>query len=278
VTLVSSLRKVTPERSVEWFVLANLAFLGLDILVAHQENGFARRAEWAPVVFSGLATFVLLPMAWGNRGRVARVVAVSVGAAAIAVGVTGMILHLESAFFLEQTLGGLVYSAPFLAPLAYVGVGLLLVLVRLEGARSPVFGWWVVLLALGGFLGNLGMSLLDHAQNGLFRWAEWIPVVSAAFGVSFLVVTLVQRERAFVRITYGVLVVQVIVGLVGFVLHGMADLRRNGLPFGQRFVFGAPAFAPLLFADLAVLAALGLWALSPTRVPSSGKPPSDEPV
>jgi hypothetical protein len=206
-------------------------------------------------------------MAWGNRRRVSRVAATCVGAAAIAVGVTGMILHLQRAFFLEQTLGDLVYSAPFLAPLAYVGVGLLLVLVRLEGARSPVFGWWVILLALGGFLGNLGMSLLDHAQNGLFRWAEWIPVASAAFGVSFLVVTLVQREPAFVRITYGVLAVQVIVGLVGFVLHGIADLGRSGLAFGQRFLFGAPAFAPVLFADLAVLAALGLWALSPSPKP-----------
>ncbi len=260
--LVSSLRKVTPERAIEWFVVANLAFLGLDILVAHQENGFARRAEWAPVVFSGLATLALLPMAWGNQGRIARAAGTSVGAAAIAVGVTGMILHLESAFFLEQTLGDLVYSAPFLAPLAYVGVGLLLLLVRLEGARSSAFGWWVVLLSLGGFLGNLGMSLLDHAQNGLFRWAEWIPVVSAAFGVSFLLVTLFRREAVFVRITYGVLAVQVIVGLGGFVVHAMADLRRTGLPFGQRFVFGAPAFAPLLFADLAVLAALGLWAFS----------------
>jgi hypothetical protein len=36
-------------------------------------------------------------------------------------------------------------------------------------------------------------------------------------------------------------------------------------PFGQRFVFGAPAFAPLLFADLAILAALGLWAQSRAR-------------
>jgi ABC-type spermidine/putrescine transport system permease subunit II len=99
-----------------------------------------------------------------------RIVAVG----AIVAGVTGMVLHLKSAFFQEQTLGTLVYSAPFIAPLAYVGVGLLLLLVRLEAPESPAFGWWIVLLALGGFVGNLGMSLLDHAQNGLFRWTEWV--------------------------------------------------------------------------------------------------------
>jgi hypothetical protein len=45
---------------------------------------------------------------------------------------------------------------------------------------------------------------------------------------------------------------------------------RRALPFGQRFIFGAPAFAPWLFADLAVLAALGLWSLSPVRKDDHG--------
>jgi hypothetical protein len=174
-----------------------------------------------------------------------------------------MVLHLKSAFFVEQTLGNLVYSAPFLAPLSYVGVGLLLMLLRTESMGSPAFGWWVVLLALGGFLGNFGMSLLDHAQNGLFRWTEWVPVISAATATGFLVVVLVRREATFIRITCGILGLQVVVGITGFALHVGADLGHRALPFGQRFIFGAPAFAPLLFADLAVLAALGLWSLSP---------------
>ena len=143
-----------------------------------------------------------------------------------------------------------------------------ILLVRLEAAESPVFGGWVVLLALGGFVGNFGMSLLDHAQNGLFHWTEWIPVLSAALGVSFLLVVLVRPDAVFIRITYGVLGIQVAVGTVGFVLHVTADIGHRALPFGQRFVFGAPAFAPLLFADLAVLAALGLWAMSRAARPS----------
>lgn len=267
-TILSVLRKVTPERAVEWFIVSNIAFLGFDILVAHQENRFERRAEWAPVVFSGLATLALLPMAFGRGGAAWRAAERAVASAAIVVGVTGMVLHLKSAFFEEQTLGNLVYSAPFLAPLAYVGVGLLLLLVRMEAPASPAFGWWVTLLALGGFIGNFGMALLDHAQNGLFRWTEWIPVVSAAFAVGFLLVVLLRWEGAFIRITYGVLGLQAAVGLLGFVLHVTASLDRRTLPFTQRFVFGAPAFAPLLFADLAVLAAIGLWAMSGANIPA----------
>jgi hypothetical protein len=214
-----------------------------------RERVLGRRAEWAPVVFSGLATLLLFPMVFGHRSGLWRLIDRIVATGAILVGMTGMILHLKSAFFVEQTLGNLVYSAPFLAPLAYVGVGLLLLLLRSEAADSTVFGEWVILLALGGFIGNFGMSLLDHAQNGL----------------SFLAVVLLRPDAAFIRVTYWVLGVQAGVGALGFVLHVSADIQRRALPLGQRFVFGAPAFAPLLFADLALLAALGLWALSRTR-------------
>jgi hypothetical protein len=273
-----ALRHVTPARAVEWFVVSNLAFLGFDILVAHQENGFRRWVEWVPVVFSGLATIALLPMAFGKRATIWRVAERTVAAAAIIVGVAGMVLHLESAFFKEQTLGKLVYSAPFLAPLAYVGVGLLLLLVRTEAPDSPAFGWWVVVLALGGFVGNFGMALLDHAQNGLFRAIEWIPVVSAAFAVAFLLLVLLNRGgAAFIRITYVVLALQVVVGVLGFGLHVTADVGRRTLPLAQRFVFGAPAFAPLLFADLAVLGALGLWAITRGLNPGADRDKLREP-
>jgi len=48
----------------------------------------------------------------------------------------GLLLHLDSAFFGEQTLRILVYTAPFVAPLANSGVGLLLILDRMVDARS----------------------------------------------------------------------------------------------------------------------------------------------
>lgn len=270
---------LSPARCLRWFVVANLAFLGGDIALAHLANHFAKPVEWLPVAFSLAAPLVLVPWLL-QRGRPARDgdegtpgsrvgrsgaralgwTALAVGFAAIGVGGLGMVFHLESGFFQRQTLQRLVYSAPFVAPLAYVGVGLLLLLLELESEDSPDFAAWVVLLALGGFVGNLGLSLLDHAQNGFFSALEWIPVVAAAFGTSFLLVLLFRRERSLENATLVVCGLEALVGVAGFVIHVAADLRRPAQSWLERFVLGAPAFAPLLFANLALLAALGIWA------------------
>jgi hypothetical protein len=255
----------TPERCAEWFVVANLAFLGVDIALAHAENGFARQAEWSPIGFSALATVLLLPMAIGWRGAGWRVIERVVGAGAIVVGVLGMVFHLQSGFFQQRTLHDLVYSAPFIAPLAYVGVGLLLLLLRMEAAGSREMAWWLLLLALGGFAGNLGLSLLDHAQNGFFRWTEWIPVVAAAFTTGFLLVALLRPQPMLLRVCWGVLAAAAVVGVLGFFLHTSANLHRPAARLADRFIFGAPAFAPLLFADLAALGAIALWATARAR-------------
>jgi hypothetical protein len=259
------LRRATPERCVELLVFANVAFLGLDIALAHAANHFERAAEWAPIAFSAVATVLLLPTALRARGAIYRVLEVVVALGAIVLGVVGMILHLRSAFFEEQTLANLVYSAPFVAPLAYVAVGLLLLLVRIERSGSPEVGWWLLVLALGGFVGNLGMSLLDHAQNAFFRWSEWIPVVVAAFATGFLFVAWLHPEATVVRATYAVLAVAAATGVLGFVLHLAADWRRPSTRLSDRFLFGAPIFAPLLFTNLAVLGALALWATQRAR-------------
>ncbi|HSO37358.1 MAG TPA: hypothetical protein VLT33_32755 [Labilithrix sp.] len=71
------------------------------------------------------------------------------------------------------------------------------------------------------------------------------------------------------RVGLAIMAVQVAVGLAGFVLHVAADLRGSAAALLDRFVFGAPPFAPMLFADLALLAAIGLWASAPERSPRS---------
>jgi len=159
----------------------------------------------------------------------------------------------------------LVYSAPFVAPVSYIGVGLLILMLRSREAAEPAFGSWLVLLALGGFIGNFALSLLDHAQNGFFHVTEWIPVGSAAMAIGFLVVTLAMPAAMPRRACLAMMAAQVVVGLVGFALHVGADLESSAVSRLDRFVFGAPPFAPMLFADLALLAAIGLWARPPAE-------------
>jgi hypothetical protein len=266
--------------AVELFAAANFAFLALDIFLAHSVNDFARWEEWVPFALSLAAAPLLLLsfLAGGFRpggARAARSLGLAVGAAAIAVGISGLLLHLDSAFFERQTIANLVYTAPFAAPLAFAGLGLLVVLDRLVDSREPDWPRWVLLLALGGFLGNLGLSLADHAQNGFFRKTEWIAVAGAAMAVGFLATALFARaDRRFLRSCLAVMAVEAAVGAAGFLFHLGGNLGNPGRTLWDRFLYGAPIFAPLLFADLAVLASIAIGAtLARNRV----EPPAARP-
>ncbi len=248
----------------ELFVLANLAFLALDIFLAHSVNRFANAAEYVPLVFSLAAPPVLLiailMLQVGSQPEGWRVLGLVVGGAAVIIGVAGLLWHLNSHFFRDWTLASLVYTAPFAAPLAYTGLGLLLIMNRMVDPAEEEWGQWVLLLALGGFVGNFIFSLADHAQNAFFFRIEWISVGSSAFAVSFLLMPFFVRvRRSYVIICVGILAVQVIVGLLGFLLHTAANLHGPSPSQFSNFVNGAPAMAPLLFPNLAVLAFLGLW-------------------
>lgn len=249
----------------EAFVLVNLAFLAPDIYLAHSTNLFHRWSEYIPLYFSLVAPVVLVAAlaAW-YRGSVRwwKLLGHLVGWSAVVVGVTGLILHLGSHFFYENTLESLVYAAPFAAPLAYTGIGLLLILNRMVDRQTPDWPMWVLLLALGGFVGNFIFSLTDHAQNGFFHATEWIPVISSAFAVGFLLAPfLVRVGRSYLPVCVVVLLIQAAVGVLGFYYHTAANLRGPSPRAFDNFVYGAPAMAPLLFPNLVLLAFIGLWPL-----------------
>jgi hypothetical protein len=171
-------------------------------------------------------------------------------------------LHLDSRFFNELTLESLVYTAPFAAPLAYTGIGLLLIMNRMVDPKSIDWARWVLLFALGGFVGNFIFSLADHAQNGFYHPTEWIPVASSAFAVGFLLMTLFTRvDRGFVATCGAVLFIQLIVGLLSFYYHAAANLKGPSPNMLDNFIYGAPPLAPLLFPNLVLLASIGLWDL-----------------
>ena len=252
------------RRLVELFVLSNLAFLVLDVWIAHSVNAFRHPLEWLPVVFAAAGSAVLavaVAAGWRRRGALWRWLGHAVGWAAIAVGVGGLLLHLEGRFFQQTTLEGLVYSAPFAAPLAFAGLGFLLLADRMLPPGDASWGRWVLFFALGGFVGNFALSLADHAQNGFFFAREWISVAAAALAVGFLAVAVAKRRpnRALVAGCWWVLAAQVLVGLLGFAWHLAAAFEGPAESLATNALYGAPLFAPLLFADLAALAALGLW-------------------
>jgi len=255
-----------PAVWLELFAIVNIGFLTLDIYLAHSINFFHKPAEQFPFWYSMAAAPLLLLGLLLRLGcgwmAVWRDLGYLIGWCAIAIGLIGVILHLDSRFFHERTIKSLVYAAPFAAPLAYTGLGLLLIMNRTVDRRSEEWPRWVLLMGLGGVLGNFIFSLTDHAQNGFYHATEWIPVVSSALAVGFLTtIYLTPVTRRFLGLCAIALAIQVAVGLLGFFLHNRANLNGPSPKAFDNFVFGAPALAPMLFPNLALLCGIGLWVL-----------------
>lgn len=263
-----------PQVWVEMFVTANLAILAADIFIAHSVNHFAKPAEYIPLYFSmvapvALAIVILLRWVWRFEAAW-RDVGYLIGWLSILVGLGGVLYHLESRFFLDRTLNSLTYAAPFAAPLAYSGLGFLLLVNRMVASRSIEWARWIILLALGGFFGNFVLSLTDHASNGFFAHTEWIPVISSALASGFLCVPLISTvTRRYLDLCLLVMLVQAFVGVLGFWFHIQANLVEPGHGLFDKLVNGAPPMAPLLFPNLVGLALIGLWSLLPHLQPSS---------
>jgi hypothetical protein len=250
---------------IEVFILFNFAGLVADIFLAHSQNHFQHRAEYLPLVFSIAASATLtvivplrarFPAVWRHGGHL-------IGWLSILVGLAGVILHLDSQFFYERTIRSLTYAAPFAAPLAYAGLGLLLVANRLVDPSTIEWARWTLLLALGGFIGNFVFSLTDHAINGFFNPFEWVPVVSSAFAIGVLLVPFaIEVDRSYLWLSAAVLALQGLVGVAGFAFHAISDLRQPGVTLFERILNGAPPMAPLLFPNLVVLGWIALWVLA----------------
>lgn len=253
---------------VELFVTANLGILAVDIYIAHSLNQFRRVEEYIPLYFSILAPVVLaagIVLRWVlKKPQPWRVLGLMVGWCGVVVGLAGVIYHLESRFFVERTLSSLTYAAPFAAPLAYTGLGFLLLMNRMTAPRTVEWARWVLVMALGGFFGNFVLSLTDHAENGFFLRTEWIPVCSSALATGFLLVPiLLPVTRRFLDVCSAVMLLQAGAGVLGFWFHLEANLVEPGHTLWEKLVNGAPPLAPLLFPNLVMLAWIGIWALTP---------------
>jgi hypothetical protein len=253
-----------PQTWIEVFTISNMGFLTFDIYLAHSVNQFRSQAEYIPFVFSATAPMVLL-LALALRSRWAgawKDLGYLVGWLAVFIGITGVILHLQSHFFVERTLRSLTYSAPFAAPLAFTGLGLLIIMNRMVDPETLEWSQWVLLLTLGGFVGNFIFSLSDHTENAFFHPLEWVPVVASALAIGFLAVPLlIPISRKYIDLCAVILLPEAGVGLWGFALHMEGNLRGPSVHAFDNFIYGAPPLAPLLFPNLVVLGIIALWQL-----------------
>lgn len=257
----------------------NLIFLGLDIYLAHNANGTIVPYEWIPIIFGPVAgVLLLLAGLIAQRNRpLATVIATVTLLASTLVGLLGAYFHLVRGALPtgpageRLTIDLLVWAPPVLGPLmfAIVGVfglsavwvenppdsGILVMLggsrLQLPYAKTRAYFFVVALASLATVLS----SVLDHARLQFENPWLWLPTVVGVFGtVVALVLGMVDRPSRSDLLTYLItMLVMIVVGVVGAILHIQTDLTAQGTVVIERFLRGAPFLAPMLFANVGMI-------------------------
>jgi hypothetical protein len=251
----------------------NEYLLAVEIYLAHSISGTIRPDEWIPIVFGPIAgTFLVVAGLVNRKNRPLAVgLAVPVYLVSIAVGLLGAWFHVYRA-----NLGLLVWGPPVIAPLTFALVGMFglsalwvedppdsgaLALPRglrlhLPFSKTRAYFFWVSL----GMLATLVSSVLDHAHTDFSNPWLWVPTTAGVLGtITPLLMGLIERPSRNDILTYvAAMVLIMLVGTVGILLHVRTNLVVEGAVVGERFIRGAPLLAPMLFADIATFGLLVL--------------------
>jgi len=267
----------------------NLIFLSVDIYLAHNLNGTIRTREWIPIIFGLVAGILLLLaglIAFRNR-NLASILATVVLFCSIIVGLLGAYFHIVRAALPNAPLGQvisvdlLVWAPPVVGPLIFSLVGLWGVsaawveepvdsgTLKLWGDRAlrlPLSKTRAYLFMVSlGILATLISSVLDHGRANFDN--PWLlpPIAVGIFGgvVAFGLGVLDRPRRGDVGVFFAAMVLLIVIGLVGFILHVQFDLTAMNEIVPERFLRGAPFLAPMLFANMGLVGLISI--LDPTE-------------
>ncbi len=232
-----------------------------------------------PILFGPIAGFLLLLaglVALRNR-MLANLIGTFVFLTSLAVGILGSYFHLQRAILPNAPAGEqistliLLYAPPLLGPLTFALVAMLGISAAwqeepVDSGRLHLLGdlrvnmplpktrAYFLLVALF-ILVTLISSVLDHARTNFENPWLWLPTLVGAFAtfVTLAMGASDRLERGDI-ITYIVaMVLMMLVGLVGAVLHVERNLTGQAAVVTERFIRGAPLLAPLLFANMGLL-------------------------
>ena len=262
----------------------NELFLAFDIYLAHNLNGTIRPREWIPIVFGVVAGILLLlagliALRWR---RTASIIATVVLSTSIIVGLLGAYFHVVRAIRPDAPLGEivttqlLVWAPPIVGPLIFSLVGLwgvsaawvedppdsgTLRIWNSRGLRLPFSKTRAYLFMVSlGTLATLLSSVLDHGRAQFENPWLWPPIMIGVFAtVVALGLGVIDRpNRGDVVIYLVAMVLLLITGAVGFLLHVQFDLTAQNAVVPERFLRGAPFLAPMLFANMGLVGLITL--------------------
>lgn len=262
----------------------NEIFLGIDIYLAHSISGTIVPNEWIPIFFGPIAGVLLLvaglvALRWR---RIATILANIVFLASIVVGLLGAYFHFVRAILPygpvgeQVTIDLLVWAPPVVGPLVFSLVGLIGISaawvedppdsgrlaffgdhsLQLPYSKTRAFFFMVSL----GTLATLLSSVLDHARTPFTNLWLWVPTAIGIFAVvvSTLVGLVLKPSRGELIVYVIAMLLLVIVGFIGLVLHILQNLTPQGILVQERFIRGAPFLAPLLFSNMGAIGLITL--------------------
>jgi hypothetical protein len=269
-------------------MLLTLAFnellLGVETYVAHLISGTIVPYEWIPIIFGPVAAVLLMLAGFlAQRNRpLATIIANLVFIISIIVGLLGAYFHAVRAIRPYAAPGErvsvslLVWAPPVLGPLTFALVGILgisaswiedppdsgrLLFWRGRRLSLPYSKTRAYFFLVGmGSLATVISSVLDHARTDFSNPWLWVPTAIGVFATTVAIVlgALDKPGRADILTYFVAMVLMILVGVVGFILHIGEDLTVRGDIVLERFLRGAPPLAPLLFADIGLLGLIAM--------------------
>jgi hypothetical protein len=270
---------VSRDQALLLMLALNELLLGVETYLAHSTSGTIVPKEWIPIIFgpvAGIMLFLAGLIAIRKRS-LAAVIASVIYLASIVVGLLGMFFHLVRAALplapagQQASIPLFVWAPPILGPLTFalVGVmgisavwmeqpadsGILTLLggkkLSLPFSKTSAFFFMVSL----GTLATVISSVLDHARTNFENPWLWLPTGIGVFGtVVALVLGMVDTPHRSDLLTYVMaMLLLVLVGVIGVVLHIQRNLAMENAIVVERFLRGAPFLAPMLFSDMGTL-------------------------
>jgi hypothetical protein len=263
----------------------NELFLSVDIYMAHSISGSIKTYEWIPIVFGAVGGVLLLVagvIAFRSRS-LATVMANLVFVGSIIVGLMGAYFHLRRTILLStpvssqtEAVNALIWAPPFIGPFFFSLVGILGISaawvesppdsgrLKLLGNRTIQMPYsktraYFFIVSIG-IVATLISSVLDHARVNLENPWVWLPLTVGIFStvVAAALGAIRSPTRADLVIYTVAMLMLIVTGLVGAVLHISANLSAQGTIVIERFVRGSPILAPTVFANFGLIGLLVL--------------------
>jgi len=269
----------TRDQLVLVMMAINLFFLSVDIYLAHSISGTIVPNEWIPIIFGmvGGALLVLAGLIALQNRPLATIIATVTLLISIVVGLLGAYFHWVRGILptgpvgQRITLDLLVWAPPIFGPLMYSFVGIFGlsaawvedppdsgILIMMGGRRLqlpyPKTQAYFYIIGMAA-LATVASSVLDHARLNFADPWLWVPTLIGVFGsvVAVVLGALDHPTRADLISYILAMLLLIVVGAVGAVLHIGGNLTSQGVVVIERFIRGAPFLAPLLFANVGTL-------------------------